>query len=523
MAEVAGLVLGGIPLAIWALEKYIEPLEDYHRYHRSIESFRADLIVQNRHLQTTFCSIGLDREPSMEELRECFETKFSSISRELMSIVQRMDDVTAGLMKNLDIDVNGKPDTLPDRAQWEWRRVKHALSASKRKKVIEDLRNWNKDLERCVEKPEVPAEDDSGKVRDLKRRFNIQRSDSIRNCLSSLHRALESGFCCACSPPHQAAIDLDWAAYESDTAKPLKVAVSYGTISHLPGSWRKLQVTSCAPRKMVSSVPRLPSPSPPPARALSPPRSFLGIKFRPRSRTPSPLPTPSDSSLASTAVSTPESTEISNLCAIVGAECNPWTLAGFLKDPDMDQDRQFSFDHSKTDVCKIIKAVPLKSLLSSQQSAQQQSPYTSLSLKQRLGIAASTAWSVLHLSGSPWLGNHWDEKQAIIFLESMQGKREVLSRNPCASCVFPSPTTPAEPPTNEFSHIIPNRTVFALGILLIELCINKSFAEIRQTNGSAIPASLLDDYQTAVIMLDEVYRTAGDSYGDATTRNSTTL
>jgi hypothetical protein len=108
MAEVAGLVLGGIPLAIWALEKYIEPLEDYHRYHRSIESFRADLIVQNRHLQTTFCSIGLDREPSMEELRECFETKFSSISRELMSIVQRMDDVTAGLMKNLDIDVNGK-------------------------------------------------------------------------------------------------------------------------------------------------------------------------------------------------------------------------------------------------------------------------------------------------------------------------------------------------------------------------------------------------------------------------------
>jgi hypothetical protein len=184
----------------------------------------------------------------------------------------------------------------------------------------------------------------------------------------------------------------------------------------------------------------------------------------------------------------------------------------------MDQDRQFSFDHSKTDVSKIIKAVPLKSLLSSQQSAQQQSPYTSLSLKQRLGIAASTAWSVLHLSGSPWLGNHWDEKQAIIFLESMQGKREVLSRNPCASCVFPSPTTPAEPPTNEFSHIIPNRTVFALGILLIELCINKSFAEIRQTNGSAIPASLLDDYQTAVIMLDEVYRTAGDSYGDATTR-----
>ncbi|OQE89857.1 hypothetical protein PENNAL_c0013G12049 [Penicillium nalgiovense] len=108
MAEVAGLVLGGIPLAIWALEKYMEPLEAFQKYRTSIETFRTDLILQNRQLQTTFCNIGLGNEPTSEELRECFDAKFSSISRELMSIVHRMDDVTAGLMKNLDIDVNGK-------------------------------------------------------------------------------------------------------------------------------------------------------------------------------------------------------------------------------------------------------------------------------------------------------------------------------------------------------------------------------------------------------------------------------
>ena len=108
MAEVAGLVLGGIPLAIWALEKYAEPFEAFHDYHTSIETFRANLILQNLHLQTTLSNIGLGSKPSIDELRECFETKFPSISRELMVIVQRMDDVTAGLMKNLDIDVNGK-------------------------------------------------------------------------------------------------------------------------------------------------------------------------------------------------------------------------------------------------------------------------------------------------------------------------------------------------------------------------------------------------------------------------------
>lgn len=104
MAEVAGLVLGGIPLAIWALEKYAEPYEAFHNYRMSIETFRTNLILQNRQLQTTLSNIGLGIKPSNEELRVCFETKFSSISRELIFIINRMDDVTVGLMKNLDIE-----------------------------------------------------------------------------------------------------------------------------------------------------------------------------------------------------------------------------------------------------------------------------------------------------------------------------------------------------------------------------------------------------------------------------------
>jgi hypothetical protein len=218
-------------------------------------------------------------------------------------------------------------------------------------------------------------------------------------------------------------------------------------------------------------------------------------------------------------VSTSASTKITSLCAAVCTECNPRTLTGFLKDPDEDQDRQFSLDHNQTDSPKIIKAVPLKSLFSShEQSTQQRNPCLSLSAKQRYGIAASIAWSVLHLSGSPWFGDHWDQKQVSIFVEKNQGGREVLSRHPCASYIFSSPATPEEPSTNDFKHLIPNRAVFTLGILLVELCINKSFAEIRQASEGATPASLLDDYQAALSNLDEVKRLAGDSYGYAAER-----
>ena len=182
--------------------------------------------------------------------------------------------------------------------------MKHSLSTKKRNKVVEDLRHWNEDLRRSLEKPEVPAEDDSRKVQDLKRRFNIQRCNSIRQCLSSLHRALKSGFRCACSPPHQAAIDLDWAAYESDTAKTFKAAVSYGTNSQPPQglcSWQKLRITSETPTKMVDSVPELLTPSPPPARAPSPTSSLrskaVHFKFvRSLSRTPPPPTTSSTTS-----------------------------------------------------------------------------------------------------------------------------------------------------------------------------------------------------------------------------------
>ncbi|KAH0560047.1 hypothetical protein GP486_003434 [Trichoglossum hirsutum] len=534
MAEVAGLVLGGIPLAIWALQKYAEPFEAFHDYRTSIETFRTNLILQNRHLQTTLSNVGLDSEPSIAELRECFETKFPGITHELMFIVQRMDEVTAGLLKNLDIDVSGKPNTLPDKVQWEWRRVKHSLRTKKRNKTVEDLRRWNEDLRRSLERPEIPAEDDSRKVQDLKRRFNLNRCNSIRQCLSSLHRVLESGFRCACSPPHQAAIDLDWAAYESDTARTFGVAISYGANAQPPhglGSWRKLRITSETPTKIVDPVPELSVTPPPPVRTPSPASSLrfkvAHFKFAPSLSRTSPCPPtppatgtpPPNLSRVLTVSSTLTRTEITSLCAAVCKECNPWTLTGFLKDPSEDQDRQFSLDHIQADSPKIIKVVPLKSLLSShEQSTQERNPCPSLSAKQRYGIAASISWSVLHLSSSPWFSDNWDQKQVSIFLEKNRGGREALSRHPCASYIFSSSAAPEAPPTNEFKHLIPNRTVFALGIILIELCISKSFAKVRQVSEGATSASLIDDYQAALENLDEVYRLAGDSYGYAAER-----
>ena len=186
--------------------------------------------------------------------------------------------------------------------------------------------------------------------------------------------------------------------------------------------------------------------------------------------------------------------------------------------------------------------VPVKSLLSDELG-----PHVALSAKQRYGIAASVALSVLHLSGSPWLGDRWDEEQVRISLERSAAGREMLARHPCAAYRFATPEPPEqisatpeqpeqisvtpEPPEQtaaDFKHLIPNRTVFAVGILLIELCVNRPFEELRRNRrggdggdgggGDASATTLLDDYQVALSRLDEVYRLAGDSYGYAAER-----
>lgn len=108
MTELAGLVVGGIPIAIWALEKYAEPFEAFHRYRTSIDTLRTDLILQKRQLQTTLSNVGLHDDPSSVEVREVFETKYPTICHELMFIIARMSEVTAALLKTLDIDVKGK-------------------------------------------------------------------------------------------------------------------------------------------------------------------------------------------------------------------------------------------------------------------------------------------------------------------------------------------------------------------------------------------------------------------------------
>lgn len=61
-----------------------------------------------------------------------------------------------------------------------------------------------------------------------------------------------------------------------------------------------------------------------------------------------------------------------------------------------------------------------------------------------------------------------------------------------------------------------NKTLFALGIVLIELCLNKPFEDLRPAASMQMPnhtPNILDDYDIANKAISDVYQEGGDDYG----------
>lgn len=75
----------------------------------------------------------------------------------------------------------------------------------------------------------------------------------------------------------------------------------------------------------------------------------------------------------------------------------------------------------------------------------------------------------------------------------------------------------AEP--DHYSHLIINKSLFALGVLLIELALNRPFEELRTDVMSSEPSAsnrsytTVDTYQVATSLIDRVYDEQGTQYG----------
>lgn len=147
-----------------------------------------------------------------------------------------------------------------------------------------------------------------------------------------------------------------------------------------------------------------------------------------------------------------------------------------------------------------------------------------LSKQQRLQIAVALASTVLQLYESPWLSESWSKSDICFFFNGADSNRRPMIGDPYVSRSFgvsrrrETMKQSAEQNAEAIKgHMIKNKTLFALGIVLIELCLNISFENLSSSlddqHEETRPQGITQVYQTALSQIDAVYTKWGDEYG----------
>ncbi|KAL8881814.1 MAG: hypothetical protein Q9198_001057 [Flavoplaca austrocitrina] len=203
----------------------------------------------------------------------------------------------------------------------------------------------------------------------------------------------------------------------------------------------------------------------------------------------------------------------------------PSSISGTLNDPCL-QERIAITMFSPAEPT-VIETVSLDRLIAANKSAPPYESPCKLSGQQRLGIAVTLAHTVLQLYDSPWLSESWSKNDILFFIPGHDGHKRPNIQRPYISRLFHhgpgrNIVKAGEGPcsrTDLYSHLITNKTLFALGIVLIELALETSFEDLctkmltfdgRELNQQI---STVEMYQVATSLIDEVYDKQGTQYG----------
>jgi len=108
--EAAGVVLGALPLALYAIDNYHRCLQastDFWRFESTLKLIRSHVFIQQQQLQITLRSIGLVNPTPVQlelHLRQFYPEKCDAF----IDIIKHMEHLLAKLMDKLDIDSRGK-------------------------------------------------------------------------------------------------------------------------------------------------------------------------------------------------------------------------------------------------------------------------------------------------------------------------------------------------------------------------------------------------------------------------------
>ncbi|KAH7405700.1 hypothetical protein DE146DRAFT_420818 [Phaeosphaeria sp. MPI-PUGE-AT-0046c] len=497
--EIAGVVLGSLPLIISALENYTEIVDTYKRarkYKTEIKRIKHDLDAESSIFLDTLEHLvdGLVPPKQFEELLKdplCELWKNEVLNKRLQErlgrsysvytdSVNEMNATVQQFVERLDLNEEGKVRWIENTGLGlVSKRAGFSLQKRAFDDLVERLQKHNRHLEKLVNRS-VEFEPSRKKRKQSSR---LQKLGQYAKCV---FHALEASFGCNCKgvDSHTALLGISSQSTTevTDTNETTKVQVVVsGRNSEASGNqretltWQELSLHAveagskggnagqveqkCA--MLVKSPLVVPTkPAVPKSKRVrffqsSPPTQAAAPAWSQRTSTQTTTTTPAPPNTVLLQSPSPP-LPISELCEIIRTRPSTFpTNPGYILDSDQ-KVLLHQIAHSSSSDKDCWTAMPLQQILEGSTGFPPLTPWN------RITLSATLASAVLQLYGSPWLGSTWDNKNVFFLKRSDQRpyKEAFLAKK-----MLDSGKTAVRPTQN----FIFNDTLLALAVALIEL------------------------------------------------------
>ncbi|KAF1947079.1 hypothetical protein EJ02DRAFT_440643 [Clathrospora elynae] len=500
--EVAGLVLGCLPLLIQGIESYnegLDPIKSFMRWERELPQFIRKLRNQHVHYAQTirillepitsevelaemmtdpgsshklWKSKGIALQDKLQESYQAYQSTIGDIERITQKIASKLDlDRATELTRNdLEAIVAANPIKANDRFEFR-KRIRFGMSKKTIKALLEELDDCNKELERFTEKSEKIET-----YRKATKPSYATRLQRLQRYAKSLHESLTLCWSCSCKSSHNTSLQLEsrGGLFASGLNKMIVSSktsfnVSFSTITAdgkgMP--WLVQAAEICVEEEDGTSLTVMPSPKPkmrksvsfgtPPPYALLDPAGALASSLQ----------------------------EVSDLCASIQQLHKSASTIGFSLDSKSKLRGAYSIDTSEAHI-PASGLVSLENLLNHPPIVNGRC--SKLSKKERYSLALTLASSVLYLNSTPWLTDQWAAKD-ILFHRTSTTARPIDIERPylAPALVELSKGLPSGSKPRGFQN--KNTVLLALAIALLELYFGMTAEKYQESeHGAADPS-----------------------------------
>ncbi|KAF2118797.1 hypothetical protein BDV96DRAFT_568475 [Lophiotrema nucula] len=521
--EVAGVVLGSVPLVISALEHYREGvavmknMRDYEIVFDDIRTqFGASMGIYLNSCYQLLAPLNLPDKQLNElleqrkntawadsDLQKSIEGRLGRDYNIFLLLMEKLNKRILLFCRKLKLNDDLKPpwvlsDGLIDvkaRKRFfnsAWTRIRGGFDTEKYGKLLQEI---DRDIDKISKLASSAIQLEPIRT-DRKNRLQSKYWLSIRDQAQRVFESLSSRFHpCSCNNPHQANLRLDFRKSKHDDEELARFAFLFGfersrcaPTAQLPWDWMDVEIQG----SHTSDSQYIEPPAGPKSGARKTARFAPIITLPPDPEAKTRLPP------ALVAA------KIDDLCRAIMNASQADCCIGVLEDR-LWQHHVYSVTGPGRGN-QIAKAAPLKEIISAGRS---------IGSKQKCMIALTLASSMLQLHDTPWLPRSWDTRD-IFLLKSKAGT--TITSQVYVTRTFSSPASIQAAQNRR--RLVKNEMVFALGVALLELahgCSILNFKETEDLNDSGQEDSMTE-VSIATRLADSINDVESENYAKAVLR-----